>query len=273
MPTDANGYAYAHYYALRLDNVNSYSWTQSVLSSYDTVTSLPDSLNYVVAKVKFKIGVNITRVIKLTATNGCGSVTPSLSIGRNLPSFAAWILQYNLGDSSGYKRYKYRLSLRNPYANYYTWLIPAGGTIYSGQGTDMIFVRYLGAINGVVSVKAYNACGSGLGSSIPVNISRIFNVPDSNIHQQITFPITENHLSDEIKIFPLPSTTSFHVQVNTALDERIQLKVTDLQGRVLITTSVKPGELKELGKELIPGYYILTIHQAGIITSRKLLKL
>jgi hypothetical protein len=85
-------------------------------------------------------------------------------------------------------------------------------------------------------------------------------------------PITKNVFS-EIRIFPLPTTSSFHIQVKSENQEPIQLKVVDLQGRSLMMSKVTPGEIKELGKELAPGYYILEISQAGMHATRKLLKL
>ena len=156
------------------------------------------------------------------------------------------------------------------------WTLPAGAQITSGRGTRSITVLYpanVPNITGTITARAINACGVGVGSSLAVNISpcsRIMAIEDSVRTNVI--PITKNTFS-EIRIYPLPTTSSFHIQVKSDNQEPIQLKVVDLQGRSLIVSKVTPGEIKELGKELTPGYYVLEITQAGMHVTRKLLKL
>ena len=55
-------------------------------------------------------------------------------------------------------------------ATSYTWVAPTGGAITSGQGSTSIQVSYNSnfVANGTVSVKANNACGSGIARTLTI---------------------------------------------------------------------------------------------------------
>lgn len=56
----------------------------------------------------------------------------------------------------------------------YTWTVPAGGTIVSGQGSNQITVNWGGAGNAVtISVVEQNSCTGGAEVTLPVNIHAI----------------------------------------------------------------------------------------------------
>jgi hypothetical protein len=55
-------------------------------------------------------------------------------------------------------------------ATSYTWTVPAGSTIISGQGTQNITVNF-GNTSGNVTVTGVNSCGSGTPSSITVTVN------------------------------------------------------------------------------------------------------
>jgi len=57
-----------------------------------------------------------------------------------------------------------------PGATSYTWTVPAGATIFSGQGTTSISVLW-GAISGNVAVTAANTCGNGPASQLVVTVT------------------------------------------------------------------------------------------------------
>lgn len=57
-----------------------------------------------------------------------------------------------------------------PDASTYTWSIPPGATVVSGQGSPSIVVN-LGSQSGVISVTAANSCGTSSASSLTVNPS------------------------------------------------------------------------------------------------------
>ncbi len=61
-----------------------------------------------------------------------------------------------------------------PYATSYTWSVPTGANIISGQNTDSIMVDFsISATSGYVSVKGINSCGVGDSSSIFVTVNSL----------------------------------------------------------------------------------------------------
>jgi hypothetical protein len=81
-------------------------------------------------------------------------------------------------------------------ATNYTWTLPSGSTISSGQGTTTITVKWTFAqlhngVAGLVSCQANNsnACGTSLPSSLPISI-------------QISNPVTPGSISGALKVCP-----------------------------------------------------------------------
>ncbi len=57
-------------------------------------------------------------------------------------------------------------------ATSYTWGVPTGATIVSGQGSTLITVNFgTNAVSGNVSVAGTNQCGNGLSSNFPVTVN------------------------------------------------------------------------------------------------------
>ncbi|MBC5993982.1 Ig-like domain-containing protein [Pontibacter cellulosilyticus] len=61
-------------------------------------------------------------------------------------------------------------------AQSYTWLLPSGWAIQSGQGTNSVTVT--AGSSGTISVKAVNACGEGPVTSMAVNVVGTPGLPD-----------------------------------------------------------------------------------------------
>jgi hypothetical protein len=79
-------------------------------------------------------------------------------------------------------------------ASSYTWAVPSGMTILSGQGTTSIFVSWtpIAASNGIIgniTVTPSNACGAGTSSSVLADIN-------------YTKPVMPNSISGPIKLCP-----------------------------------------------------------------------
>jgi gliding motility-associated-like protein len=116
---------------------------------------------------------NVAGNITVTAANGCGTgvastlavkpaftqpVAPAKIIGNSVPC-----------STGGNQTYQVNL-LAN--ASSYTWTVPTGWTIVSGQGTELITVSP-GANPGVISVTASNGCGTGPASSLNVMVTTV----------------------------------------------------------------------------------------------------
>jgi hypothetical protein len=97
--------------------------------------------------------LNITITSNIPATPGGISAYPSTSIPKGLTNVV-----HSIGPVTG--------------AASYTWSVPAGASITSGQGTTTIFVDYsCAAVSGNVTVIANNACGSSAASALAMSLT------------------------------------------------------------------------------------------------------
>lgn len=98
--------------------------------------------------------------VSANTSNGCGNSTPSclgISVQLTIPVTPPSISGPNKACVGDIGTYSIALVAR---ADSYNWSVPAGATILSGQGTNIITVQYLaGFAGGVMNVTAENACG------------------------------------------------------------------------------------------------------------------
>jgi hypothetical protein len=137
-------------------NASSYNWTvpQGANILTNNGTSITVSL-----PANFTSG-NIT----VAAVNGCGTSTAQcLSLSR-LPATPG-----NISGQSTVCRNQQNVaySITATSGLTYTWTVPSGATIASGQGTASIIVKF-GTSSGSISVKANNSCGSSSNRSLAI---------------------------------------------------------------------------------------------------------
>ena len=102
--------------------------------------------------------------ITVRAVNSCGTGTArSLSLSR-LPSTPA-----SISGPTTFCRNQQNVIYTTPLVQglTYTWTVPNGATITSGQGTASITVKF-GTKNGNVTVRASNSCGTSSTRSLSV---------------------------------------------------------------------------------------------------------
>ncbi|MEJ8758370.1 ice-binding family protein [Pontibacter sp. H259] len=135
-------------------NVSKFTWEVptgwSIVSGQGTTT------------VTVKAGAT-SGAIKLTASNDCGfvTVTKDVTINTTVPA-APGAITGNASGCSGSDQ-KYSIAPVNGAVSY-TWSVPQGWTITSGQGTTSIDVK-AGTTSGQVTVTATNACGNSSSAS------------------------------------------------------------------------------------------------------------
>lgn len=104
-------------------------------------------------------------IISVTAGNGCGISSARTATVLSVPSTPSSItgLSYNVCNA-GTQNYSIAAIAG---ATGYTWTVPAGVTLLSGQGTTTISVSYpSGFVSGIISVYAFNGCGNGIAKTI-----------------------------------------------------------------------------------------------------------
>jgi hypothetical protein len=147
------------YSVTAVTGATSYNWT--VPSNCSIAANNGNSISLVVPS-NFTTGS-----LSVIASNACGNSTArSLSLTR-LPSTPASITgpasvcanQQNVG-----------FSVTATSGLTYTWTVPSGASIVSGQGTSAVVVNF-GATAGNVGVKANNSCGSSSTRTKAVSIA------------------------------------------------------------------------------------------------------
>jgi hypothetical protein len=145
-------------------------------------------------------------------------------------------------------------------ASSYTWTVPKGWTISSGQGTTSLqVIAGKTGQNGNLTVTASNTCGTSAAQNLAVT-----SVTCLTIAARQTTGLTENiQQSLDVKVLPNPANYFFSVTIHSSNhDEKIALRVVDVLGRVVENRgSVTEGKTFKLGEMYRPGIYFVEIVQ------------
>ena len=163
------------------------------------------------------------------------------------------------------------------------WSVPTGGTIVSGQGTTSITVNYsAGMISGYVTAQGMNNCSSSSLRKLSVSIAACPPVTPfarngeeqqatlSNIEKVVTTEITIDAM--DVKIFPNPSVSDFKLQVITSGKEEINVRVFEMQGRLLKEIKIAPYQTVNIGSDLRTGSYFIEVRQGKKVKTTKVIK-
>ncbi len=144
---------------------SSYIWTVTPSANITVVHPEPLPQNDTVINITYNVGFNTTNtVITVKASNDCGTSTArSYTVVKNNPTQPGLINGPNnacaymlpLGAQAGYS------ITAVAGATNYTWTVPAGAVINSGQGTNSILMNYPSNFTtGSVTVTYTNGCGT-----------------------------------------------------------------------------------------------------------------
>ena len=224
---------------------NTYTYTiadTALASSYTVAAPAGAVVNFtstLVFTVTYPAGftVNTTtsvanKSLVITSVNGMGySVkTKSLTLSTSMPAVGA------VTGGTTYSSCNQTFSIPAVVgASAYTWTVPAGATIVSGQGTTSVVVNY-GSLTGSQTIKvlATNACGvsSALKSvtlasgSCPLNKQSEFN----------------SALVTEVKLYPNPATNVFNVELNASTDAEMEMTVYSMNGSLVNSKNIQVTE-------------------------------
>jgi hypothetical protein len=134
----------------------------------------------------------------------------------------------------------------------YVWTVPAGVTIVSGHNTNSILVRY-NSLTGTdsISVQASSGCVLSAKKTIILAGCLPFAKTTNTTINQNQEPILE------LKVSPNPTTSYFKAQVITSGLENVNLRLMDIEGRLIRKEVVEANGNLNFGSELKPGVYIL----------------
>jgi hypothetical protein len=152
---------------------NSYNYSVGTIAGATTyVWSVPTGATIVSGQGTMNISVNFgasanSGNVSVYGSNAGGNGAPSnLAVTVNtVPAQPSSITGEPMpceGSSQAY-------SVTNVSGVSYNWIVPAGSTITSGQGTNSILVT-IGNTSGIIEVVPSNSCGNGSGRSISISV-------------------------------------------------------------------------------------------------------
>jgi len=202
-------------------------------------------------------------ILSVKANNSCGS-----SAARNLTLFAVAQDPGTITGSTSVaaKAGNVKYNVTNRSGITFNWSVPTGATITSGQGTNVIRVKF-GTTSGNVSVFLSNTCGQTATSSLAVTVG-------GALAAQSVQTITA--VKDYLKIYPNPTSSVATLEFNAEKGSKYQIVVTDVVGKPIITTSGVAGATAntlqlDMNKHAA-GMYLVTLITAEGAKTAKLYK-
>ncbi|MBL0340659.1 MAG: T9SS type A sorting domain-containing protein [Bacteroidetes bacterium] len=188
----------------------------------------------------------------VTAFNGCINSTSRCAVLYGAP--AKGVIQGVSTVCAGQTNLNYSVPAAFG-ATTYTWTVPSGSTIVSGQGTNAIVVTF-GATAGNVAVTAKNTCGNRGTSTFPVTINcRVSGV-------------------ENLDVYPNPASTNVDVIFNANDKGIASIQLMDLTGRMVYTKTVEALEGRNKITIDVDGYskgvYLMNVTKNNAISRIKL---
>ena len=258
------GPAVTYSFATTPSGAQSYVWRTTVAGALLNGVAGPvtiTDLNNRSMTVTYPAGWVGTGNIYVKAVNGCGQGTerslavsatpgqPSVISGLATVCTGAINQVYSVSSVFG--------------ATTYTWTIPTGITIVSGQGTPTITVNFNNtAASRTIRVTANNACGLSASRSLTVVSAACPRIGD--VRSAIS----------NVQAYPNPVQDLLSVEFDSNSEEQFNLNVQDLSGRRILTQSVSSlvgtnkVELDLSG--LSSGVYLLTVQSADQLSQLKI---
>jgi subtilisin-like proprotein convertase family protein len=205
----------------------------------------------------------LTGNISVTASNNCGVSAARLRTIRAVPAAPVAIT----GSASvcvGQTGVTYSTALVYG-ASSYTWTIPTGSTIVSGQGTNSITINVAGSPRtGTVLVRANNACGSSGNRSLAITINACPKIADFT-----------NVGTTNLNLVPNPAKNYVEVVYISVKKGDGNLSITNILGQVKYAQAISAEEgtnnyMIDLRK-LVSGVYFLGIEQDGKSVTKRLI--
>jgi PKD repeat protein len=143
-------------------------------------------------------------------------------------------------------------------ATSYTWTVPPGTNLKTGQGTVQIKVRF-GNSAGNITVKANNSCGSG-----PVRTLAIA-MPCKEAPEDISSS------GFDVTVYPNPTESDFIFLINSSSTDSYSINIFDVTGRIVEAHStISAAKEFKCGAKLTDGIYFAEVVLAG---EREVIKL
>ena len=200
---------------------------------------------------------NIT--LSVSARNNCGvSAAKSISIST-IPS-APCVINGNVKPC---KNANLTYSVGTVYgASSYTWTVPSGWSILSGQNSSSINVK-TGTTSGSISVKANNNCGSSAKYSLSTSLGNCTGKGDVNQNSNEL-----DNLLDDVILFPNPS--SYLVNFNVIGQKPNSIEIYNIKGQKVLSSNWTSS--LNITSFIDDVYFINFIYNDKKVVKKKLIK-
>ena len=192
-----------------------------------------------------------TVTIQVNAVNDCGNGAVRVLTVTGRPATPGPIT----GPTSACTNQNcvYTVSTVNGATNY-TWTVPGGATVISGQGTKIMTVKYgpVPANNLTVAVKTSNDCGTA--ATRTLNGISLISCPTSNQETEVS----------TVNLFPNPANDYLTIDFIRTVEKKYLITMYDLSGKI-ISQKIKSAINNQIiidVKILNAGFYLIAIHSA-----------
>ncbi len=206
----------------------------------------------------------VSGFISVSANGPCGFSTASTLVINSYPNAPSQILG-NANPCKAGKNVYWVTPVTG--ATTYTWTVPAGSSIASGQGTASITVN-TGKKSGSITVKASNACGdNGTAATLAINTGCRTMDPVSGV------PIDIPDNSIAATIYPNPAHDVLNVLFMSNTEDIYTLRIFDMMGK-LVVNQVRKSEIGDnviqLNLNLAKGLYVVSLTSGELSKQSKI---
>jgi hypothetical protein len=255
--TTANTYTITAPSGAVVRSANNQSNNQNTLSTSDLSFTVTYASSFLINTTT----TSADKTITVTAVNGIGnsSIVKTVTLSTAMPTVSS------ISGGTTYSNCNQTFTAANVLgAIEYTWIVPAGASIISGQGSSSMVVNY-GSLTGVqtLKVKATNACGV---SSAVKSITLTRGTCTSGLKQEDNI-INRNNT---IVLYPNPTRDWLTISNNTnsSIDKVI---IIDLLGNIIVEN--RPTNNKVDVAQFASGTYIIEAYSGQEKFQSKFVKL
>ena len=224
-------------------NTYTYTITDTALASSYTVTAPAGAVVTFTSGLTFNVTYPIGFVINTTTTvankslvitsvNGVGTSATSKTL--TLATAMAAISTVNGGTTYSGCNQTFSVAAAIG-ATSYTWTVPAGATIVSGQGTNSVVVNYNSLTgNQTIKVSATNACG--ISSAIKSVTLTLGSCPTA---KEINNSLTS---SLEMTVYPNPASSEVTIALDSTYEGQAELSIYSMTGAFVSSRTIQLQE-------------------------------
>jgi hypothetical protein len=253
-------------------NAQTYTITGPVGSVVTSADNASNTSNVITtSNLAFTVVYPTTAIVNISivASNPCGSAAAKLFVVSKAMGAITTISGPTAVDTC--TEYTYTASAVVG-AVAYTWTIPSGAQIVSGQGTSTLVVKFPGtlATGAVLKVLATNGCSV---SSALKSSSVLTRIACPTAREEVVLEeVAKTPFS--VKAYPNPYTETFNLSLSTSSEDKVSVVVYDMTGRLIERRDVRPSDMVEqqIGDRYPSGVYNVVVTQGEEVKTLRVIK-